>query len=115
MALEHLNRMLVEFSLLRFYSRTASFILKTPKERYDDLVKSKSPILQKATQYHRFGGYYFAKGSALRNARVAIKGDDTRNHNPGNDSFAFFYLFHLKPSQGGFNGRPIKSLFLFLN
>jgi len=52
MALEHLNRMLVEFSLLRFYGRTASFILKTPKERYDDLVKAKSPILQKATQYH---------------------------------------------------------------
>ena len=52
MALEHLNRMLVEFTLLRFYNRTTSFILKTPKERYDDLVKTKSPILQKATQYH---------------------------------------------------------------
>jgi CRP-like cAMP-binding protein len=52
MALEHLNRTLVEFSLLRFYSRTSSFIMKSPKERYDDLVKSKSPILQKVTQYH---------------------------------------------------------------
>jgi hypothetical protein len=51
-ALEHLNRILVEGSLLRFYNRTASFILKTPKERYDDLVNAKSPILQKATQYH---------------------------------------------------------------
>jgi CRP-like cAMP-binding protein len=52
MALEHLNRILVEGSLLRFYNRTASFILQTPKERYDDLVNAKSPVLQKATQYH---------------------------------------------------------------
>lgn len=52
MALEHLNRILVQDSLLRFYARTASFILKTPKERYEDLVNAKSPILQKATQYH---------------------------------------------------------------
>lgn len=52
MALEHLNRILVQASLLRFYNRTASFILKTPKERYDDLVNAKSPILQKAAQYH---------------------------------------------------------------
>ena len=52
MALEHLNRILVEFTFLRFYERTASFILKTPKERYEELVKSKSPILQRATQYH---------------------------------------------------------------
>src|SRR4051794_15163074 len=51
-ALEHLNRILVERSLLRFYNRTASFILQTPKERYDDLVNAKSPVLQKATQYH---------------------------------------------------------------
>jgi len=51
-ALEHLNRTLVEITFLRFYDRTASFILKTPKERYDDLVKTKSPILQRATQYH---------------------------------------------------------------
>jgi len=52
MALEHLNRILVEAALLRFYSKAASFILKTPKERYDDLVNSGSPILQRATQYH---------------------------------------------------------------
>jgi CRP-like cAMP-binding protein len=52
MALEHLNRILVEHSLLRFYNRTTSFILKTPKERYDDLVNAKSSILQKAAQYH---------------------------------------------------------------
>ena len=52
MTLEHLNRILVERSLLRFYNRTASFILKTPKERYNDLVNSKSPVLQKAAQYH---------------------------------------------------------------
>src|SRR5476649_2395241 len=40
MALEHLNRLLVEFNFLRFYNRTASFILNTPKERYDSLVAS---------------------------------------------------------------------------
>jgi len=51
-ALEHLNRTLVEVTFLRFYDRTTSFILKTPKERYDDLVNTKSPILQRATQYH---------------------------------------------------------------
>jgi CRP-like cAMP-binding protein len=51
-ALEHLNRILVERSLLRFYHRTASFILKKPKERYNDLVDSKPRVLQRATQYH---------------------------------------------------------------
>jgi CRP-like cAMP-binding protein len=52
MALEHLNRILVERSLIRFYNRSVSFILKTPKQRYDALVTAQSPILQKATQYH---------------------------------------------------------------
>jgi|SRR5882724_1295755 len=52
MALEHLNRLLVESTFLTFYSRTVSFILKTPKERYEDLIKSKSSIIQKAAQYH---------------------------------------------------------------
>ena len=33
MALEQVNRALVEFNFIRFYNRTASFILKTPKER----------------------------------------------------------------------------------
>jgi CRP-like cAMP-binding protein len=52
MALEHLSRLLVESAFLKFYSRTVSFILKTPKERYEDLVKTRSSIIQKATQYH---------------------------------------------------------------
>lgn len=52
MALEHLNRILVERSLIRFYNRSVSFILKTPKQRYEDLVNTQSPILRKATQYH---------------------------------------------------------------
>jgi len=52
MTLEHLHRLLLESVLLRFYNRTASFILQSPKERYDDLMVTKSPILQRATQYH---------------------------------------------------------------
>jgi len=50
--LEHVHRLLLESVLLRFYHRTASFILQSPKERYDELVVAKSPILQRATQYH---------------------------------------------------------------
>jgi len=52
MALEHLNRLLVESTFLKFYTRTVSFILKTPKERYEDLIKTQSSIIQKAAQYH---------------------------------------------------------------
>jgi CRP-like cAMP-binding protein len=52
MTLEHAHRLILESVLLRFYQRTASFILQSPKERYDALVAAKSPILQRATQYH---------------------------------------------------------------
>ncbi len=50
--LEHLYCMIVEQTFLRFYKRTVSFILKTPKERYNELFNSNPQILQKANQYH---------------------------------------------------------------
>jgi CRP-like cAMP-binding protein len=51
-AFEHLHRLVFQYTFLRFYNRTMSFILKTPKERYDDLVTDSPKILQNATQYH---------------------------------------------------------------
>jgi CRP-like cAMP-binding protein len=51
-ALEHLFRVMIEFTFLRFYNRTVSFILQTPKERYEQLLVSSPKILQDAAQYH---------------------------------------------------------------
>ena len=51
-ALEHLHRLIVQHAFLRFYNRTMSFIIKTPKERYDELQITNPKILQNATQYH---------------------------------------------------------------
>lgn len=50
--LEHLYRIIVEQTFLRFYKRTVSFISQSPKERYNNLFLSNPKILQKATQYH---------------------------------------------------------------
>ena len=49
---EHLHRLILEQVFLRFYNRTISFILKTPKERYEELIVTSPRILQNATQYH---------------------------------------------------------------
>jgi CRP/FNR family transcriptional regulator, anaerobic regulatory protein len=51
-ALEHLHRVIVEFTFLRFYKRSVSFIIQTPKERYNDLIVSYPNVLKKAAQYH---------------------------------------------------------------
>ena len=51
-ALEHLFRIMVESTFLRFYNRTVSFILHSPKERYEQLLVTKPQILQCAAQYH---------------------------------------------------------------
>lgn len=51
-ALEHLLRVMVELTFLRFYNRTVSFILQTPKERYEELLVTNPQILQSAAQYH---------------------------------------------------------------
>jgi CRP-like cAMP-binding protein len=50
--LEHIYRVIVEQTFVRFYKRTASFILHTPKERYYELFVSSPHVLQRATQYH---------------------------------------------------------------
>jgi len=50
--LEHLHRLIIEFTFLRFYKRSVSFILQTPKERYYDLIVSYPNVFQKAAQYH---------------------------------------------------------------
>jgi CRP/FNR family transcriptional regulator, anaerobic regulatory protein len=50
--LEHLSRVIVEFTFLRFYNRAVSFILQTPEERYEDLLVSSPRILQNATDNH---------------------------------------------------------------
>ena len=49
--LEHLHRLIIESTFLRFYKRTVSFILQTPKERYEDLVRDQPIVLKKAAQY----------------------------------------------------------------
>lgn len=52
LAFEHLHRLVFQYTFLRFYNRTMSFILKTPKERYDELLSSNPQVLQNVTQYH---------------------------------------------------------------
>jgi len=50
--LEHLHRLILESMFLRFYKRSRSFILQTPKERYEDLIDSYPNVCQRVTQYH---------------------------------------------------------------
>lgn len=52
LALEHLHRVIVEYTFIRFYNRAVSFILQTPKERYEQLIQTNPRVLQEATQYH---------------------------------------------------------------
>lgn len=52
LALEYLHRLIVEFTFLRFYKRSVSFIMEAPKERYNNLIKSYPKVFQRATQYH---------------------------------------------------------------
>ncbi len=51
-AFEHLHRVILEQTFLRFYKRSVSFILQSPKERYDELVAGSPQVLQHAAQYH---------------------------------------------------------------
>jgi CRP-like cAMP-binding protein len=52
LAFEHLHRLVFQYTFLRFYNRTMSLIMKTPKERYAELLASNSQVLQNVTQYH---------------------------------------------------------------
>lgn len=49
---DHIYKVLLEQTFLQFYNRTRSLIEQTPKERYDEIVKSNPKILLNATQYH---------------------------------------------------------------
>jgi CRP/FNR family transcriptional regulator, anaerobic regulatory protein len=49
---EHLYRLFIEITYVYFYDRTVSFIMKTPKERYNQLILSRPDILKKVTQHH---------------------------------------------------------------
>jgi len=50
--IEHLMRVFAELAFVRYYNKANSFILQSPKERYDELIKSQPEVLQRATQYH---------------------------------------------------------------
>lgn len=50
--LEHLQRLIIEKTFLSFYNRAVSFIMETPKERYDRLISARPDILQRVAQYH---------------------------------------------------------------
>ncbi len=52
LALEHLNRVIAQFTFLRFHNRTVSFIFKTPKERYEELLINEPKVLQNVAQDH---------------------------------------------------------------
>lgn len=68
---EHLHRLILEQAFLRFYNRTISFILKTPKERYEELIVTGPQILQQATQYH-IASYLGISPQHLSRLRSAI-------------------------------------------
>jgi len=50
--IEHFVRTMIERTFVQFYYRTVSFINKTPKERYDELINTFPTVLQRAKQYH---------------------------------------------------------------
>jgi len=68
-SLEHLSRVIVEFTFLRFYNRAVSFILNTPEERYEDLLASSPRILQHAAENH-IASYIGMSAQQLSNLRV---------------------------------------------
>lgn len=50
--IEHLLRVFAELAFVRYYNKANSFVLQSPKERYDELITSQPQVLQRATQYH---------------------------------------------------------------
>lgn len=49
---ERLLRIFAEQGFVTYYNRTTSFILKSPKERYLELIEKQPQIIQRAKQYH---------------------------------------------------------------
>ena len=68
---ERIYSKMLELTFLRFYNRTNSFIQKSPKERYEELLKVHPLILQKATQYHiaSYLGISYQHLSRLRSSK----------------------------------------------
>jgi CRP-like cAMP-binding protein len=68
---ERIYSKFLEQTFLRFYNRTVSFIQQTPKERYDELVRTRPLVLQKVTQYHiaSYLGISYQHLSRLRSAK----------------------------------------------
>lgn len=50
--IERLLRVFAELAFVRYYYKATSFILKSPKERYEELINTQPEVLQRATQYH---------------------------------------------------------------
>lgn len=50
--IEHLMRVFAELAFVRYYNKAISFIMQSPKERYDELIKTQPEVLKRATQYH---------------------------------------------------------------
>lgn len=50
--IDHLLRVNVERSFITFYQKSVSFILKSPKQRYEQLIAAYPQVLQRVTQYH---------------------------------------------------------------
>jgi len=68
---ERIYSRFLEHTFLKFYNRTTSFIQRTPKERYAELLKSNPIIFQKAAQYHiaSYLGVSYQHLSRLRSVR----------------------------------------------
>lgn len=50
--IERLLRVFAELAFVRYYNKATSFVLQSPKERYESLIRSQPQVLQRATQYH---------------------------------------------------------------
>lgn len=50
--IDHLLRTNIERTFITFHEKSASFVLQTPKERYQQLISAYPQILQRVTQYH---------------------------------------------------------------
>lgn len=50
--IEHMLRQFVEKGFITYYNKAAAFLLQSPKERYESLIKQYPEILKRVTQYH---------------------------------------------------------------
>jgi CRP-like cAMP-binding protein len=50
--IDHLLRVFIEYAFIAYYKRAMSFILQSPKERYEQLIAEFPMVTQRATQYH---------------------------------------------------------------